>query len=195
MISPGRKRRVKCDETKPECLRCQNFGCACDGYEFPSYKASQLVPRRLLVPKVSGAVQICPQKSSNSAWSDQTFSGRQGGPGHQSLIIRDGGPNTFLDQSLIKIPSGQVYPNITADNLVSPTIIHSPSMTIFESEQEVQYFRFYCSNTAHQLSGVSTLREWYRESVDLFSNRALATAHGLMHFSRHATRNHLCVVQ
>jgi hypothetical protein len=28
-------RRVKCDETKPECLRCQKFGRACDGYAEP----------------------------------------------------------------------------------------------------------------------------------------------------------------
>jgi hypothetical protein len=162
MISPRRKRRVKCDETKPECLRCQNFGCACDGYEFPSYNASQLVPKRLLVPKVPGAVQIFPQKSSNSAWSDQTFSG----PGHQGLSVGDGGPKTSLDQSLMMIPSGQVYPNITTDNPAFPAIIHSPSMTIFESEQEVQYFLFYCSNTAPQLSGVSILREWYHMLVD-----------------------------
>ncbi|KIN02028.1 hypothetical protein OIDMADRAFT_121649, partial [Oidiodendron maius Zn] len=28
-------RRVKCDETKPECLRCQKFGRTCDGYAEP----------------------------------------------------------------------------------------------------------------------------------------------------------------
>ncbi|KAH9204615.1 hypothetical protein DL95DRAFT_319114 [Leptodontidium sp. 2 PMI_412] len=35
-IKPGcvtcRARRVKCDETKPHCLRCQKFGRLCDGY-------------------------------------------------------------------------------------------------------------------------------------------------------------------
>lgn len=31
-----RTRRVKCDETKPQCLRCQRFGVVCDGY--PSSK-------------------------------------------------------------------------------------------------------------------------------------------------------------
>ncbi len=27
-----RTRRVKCDETKPSCLRCEKFGHKCDGY-------------------------------------------------------------------------------------------------------------------------------------------------------------------
>lgn len=49
----ARQRRVKCDETKPECLRCTNFGRKCAGYpskeESPPVKEVNLpVPRRLL---------------------------------------------------------------------------------------------------------------------------------------------------
>jgi hypothetical protein len=49
----NRTRRVKCDETKPECLRCSNFGRKCGGYppkeESPPPKEPTLpVPRRLL---------------------------------------------------------------------------------------------------------------------------------------------------
>ncbi|KAF7916443.1 uncharacterized protein EAE97_012103 [Botrytis byssoidea] len=38
-------RRVKCDETKPGCTRCQNFGRVCDGYELksPSHEPAWLV--------------------------------------------------------------------------------------------------------------------------------------------------------
>jgi hypothetical protein len=35
-------RRVKCDETKPACLRCVRAGRACDGYNVPSRPADQL---------------------------------------------------------------------------------------------------------------------------------------------------------
>ncbi|KAH6678536.1 hypothetical protein B0J14DRAFT_325520 [Halenospora varia] len=41
-------RRVKCDETKPQCLRCQKFGRVCDGYAPEPARArslSQLQPR------------------------------------------------------------------------------------------------------------------------------------------------------
>jgi hypothetical protein len=56
---PSRTRRVKCDETKPECLRCSNFGRKCGGYpkkeESPPPKGPTVpVPRRLL----SKAMQI-----------------------------------------------------------------------------------------------------------------------------------------
>ncbi|TVY46627.1 hypothetical protein LOCC1_G003298 [Lachnellula occidentalis] len=48
-----RQRRVKCDETKPACLRCTNFGRKCGGYpsqeESPPAKEVNLPgPRRLL---------------------------------------------------------------------------------------------------------------------------------------------------
>ncbi|KAF4632937.1 hypothetical protein G7Y89_g5186 [Cudoniella acicularis] len=45
-------RRVKCDETKPQCVRCQKFGRVCDGYAPEPSRArslSQLQPR---VPSV-----------------------------------------------------------------------------------------------------------------------------------------------
>ncbi|CZT00135.1 uncharacterized protein RAG0_08287 [Rhynchosporium agropyri] len=41
-------RRVKCDETKPECLRCQKFGIDCDGY----------APK---TPQVRGLIQLQPR--------------------------------------------------------------------------------------------------------------------------------------
>ncbi|TVY65763.1 Transcriptional regulatory protein moc3, partial [Lachnellula suecica] len=59
-----KQRRVKCDETKPECLRCSNFGRKCAGYpskeESPPVKEMTLpVPRRLL----SKAMQSSPSSS------------------------------------------------------------------------------------------------------------------------------------
>jgi hypothetical protein len=32
MVTACRTRRVKCDETRPECVRCQKSGRNCDGY-------------------------------------------------------------------------------------------------------------------------------------------------------------------
>lgn len=75
-------------------------------------------------------------------------------------------PQTLLDESITMVPYGQLYPDTTTDNPASSAIIFSPSMTIFDSEQEMHYFRFYHNTTAQQLSGVSTLMEWYHERVD-----------------------------
>ncbi|PQE17519.1 putative UPC2 Regulatory involved in control of sterol uptake protein [Rutstroemia sp. NJR-2017a BBW] len=42
-------RRVKCDETKPQCIRCQKFGRICDGYtlETPSRGSVMLIQPRI----------------------------------------------------------------------------------------------------------------------------------------------------
>jgi Fungal Zn(2)-Cys(6) binuclear cluster domain len=156
--SHGRKRRVKCDETKPECLRCQNFGCDCDGYEFTSHKVSWITPRRLLVPRAQGAVHIQPQKSSNGMWSDQMFGSIRGGQVRQARFAKNGSHQALMDRSLAIVSYGKLNPNITTANSAFSTVIQSPSTTIFESEQEIRYFRFYCDTTAQQLSGVSILR-------------------------------------
>lgn len=40
-----RTRRVKCDETKPECSRCLRSGYECDGYAVPRRKKNVLLPK------------------------------------------------------------------------------------------------------------------------------------------------------
>jgi hypothetical protein len=64
LLTRDRIRRVKCDETKPKCIRCGKFGRICDGYEIktictpqptapkPSSRNRQLLPITLapLVP-------------------------------------------------------------------------------------------------------------------------------------------------
>ncbi|KAE8447828.1 hypothetical protein EG329_010057 [Mollisiaceae sp. DMI_Dod_QoI] len=45
------KRRVKCDEGKPECQRCIKFGITCDGYGAPSVLRKTREGKQLLLPK------------------------------------------------------------------------------------------------------------------------------------------------
>ena len=61
-----RKRHIKCDETKPSCLRCSNFGRLCEGYPIeddnpPPKEPGPPITRRLL----SKAVQECGFSSHN----------------------------------------------------------------------------------------------------------------------------------
>lgn len=46
-------RRVKCDETKPHCRRCQKFGRVCDGYPEPPSAKVAVVPIKPRIPSVS----------------------------------------------------------------------------------------------------------------------------------------------
>ncbi|KAH8687114.1 hypothetical protein BGZ60DRAFT_392851 [Tricladium varicosporioides] len=43
-------RRVKCDETRPQCLRCVRFGADCDGYP-PHTRQNVTLNSRILLPK------------------------------------------------------------------------------------------------------------------------------------------------
>ncbi|CZR65187.1 uncharacterized protein PAC_15087 [Phialocephala subalpina] len=65
-------RRVKCDETKPHCLRCRSFKVQCDGYDLPaSAKAKPqtlrpLVPqRKILIPAARPVLPVYKQPASN----------------------------------------------------------------------------------------------------------------------------------
>jgi Fungal Zn(2)-Cys(6) binuclear cluster domain len=63
-----RTRRVKCDEAKPTCLRCQKFGEVCDGYPTaPSGrpKPKPLLPRSTLkpIPPVPKFISRAPMRS------------------------------------------------------------------------------------------------------------------------------------
>ncbi|TVY39574.1 Transcriptional regulatory protein [Lachnellula occidentalis] len=45
-------RRVKCDETKPHCVRCQKFGIGCDGYVTEPQQSQGLLQLRPRIPSV-----------------------------------------------------------------------------------------------------------------------------------------------
>ncbi|KAG4442728.1 hypothetical protein IFR05_001745 [Cadophora sp. M221] len=46
-------RRVKCDETKPQCLRCQKFGRVCDGYAPEPAQSRGLIQLQPRIPSTS----------------------------------------------------------------------------------------------------------------------------------------------
>ncbi|KAH7330318.1 hypothetical protein BKA65DRAFT_404314 [Rhexocercosporidium sp. MPI-PUGE-AT-0058] len=46
-------RRVKCDETKPQCLRCQKFGRTCDGYSPEPVQSRGLLQLQPRIPSTS----------------------------------------------------------------------------------------------------------------------------------------------
>lgn len=49
-----RARRIKCDETRPSCLKCSKSGRICQGYELPTANASKSNPP-LLLPRAAAS--------------------------------------------------------------------------------------------------------------------------------------------
>ncbi|RFU25098.1 hypothetical protein B7463_g11236, partial [Scytalidium lignicola] len=64
-----KQRRVKCDETKPGCIRCQNLGRECGGYapEAPDETTKQAPP----VPIHPRPMTVIPQNPSGAAVGDE----------------------------------------------------------------------------------------------------------------------------
>ncbi|KAG0651973.1 transcription regulator [Hyphodiscus hymeniophilus] len=61
------KRHIKCDESKPSCLRCSNFGRVCEGYPNEEDNSSQREPPAPTTRKIlSKAVQECALSSQTS---------------------------------------------------------------------------------------------------------------------------------
>lgn len=138
VLTLDRKRTVKCDETKPECLRCQNFGCACDGYEFPSNKVARVVAKRPLVPKNTAPVQMQTRRPSTCFWFDQMIGGKHADAIHQALVDKSGDLGSLLKLSSTTIPYKQLQLFVSTDNPASSITIYAPSTNIFENDQEKQ---------------------------------------------------------
>lgn len=71
-----RTRRVKCDETKPFCLRCLKFGTECNGYASPAVKSAiVLKPKpiqpRLTIPKTTSHTSFLYTPRSNRFVTEQ----------------------------------------------------------------------------------------------------------------------------
>lgn len=57
----ARKRHLKCDETKPSCIRCQNDGHKCDGYHvLPAPPQRNTPPGKSPCPRVPSALPLLP---------------------------------------------------------------------------------------------------------------------------------------
>ena len=64
-------RRVKCDEAKPHCLRCQKFGRACDGYAVPSSR--QGVAIAILQPRIPSVSIYTPDVSIHNTEDESRY--------------------------------------------------------------------------------------------------------------------------
>jgi hypothetical protein len=65
---------VKCDESRPSCLRCTRFGRRCEGYEaniLPTSLRGSVAPKKLISPPKSWAVPAPPLRVSFN--SDQEY--------------------------------------------------------------------------------------------------------------------------
>ncbi|CZR69450.1 uncharacterized protein PAC_19350 [Phialocephala subalpina] len=145
-------RRVKCDEGKPVCLRCCNFGMKCDGY---SVRRSRQDPRQAVRP-------ILPSPSYSAVGMGSSTQRN----GHPSIKARQT-PLTKTPSTILTIPRrstlSSISPSKEAQEVLkreSLVLMHCPSANRFKTQREYLYHEFFRSNVAEQLSGFMPSTLW-----------------------------------
>ncbi|KAH8805736.1 hypothetical protein F5884DRAFT_680551 [Xylogone sp. PMI_703] len=139
-----KSRRVKCDETRPQCNRCVKSGRVCDGY--PAYN-----PRN----RSADVIPILPRPPQNGASS--STSGTSPAP-----LLPSGSSNTptslFTSRTLVRRLPRQRQPKRP------PSLIgYTPSVSISFNAQESLYFQLFREHTATELSGFFNSNFWTRD--------------------------------
>ncbi|KAF4617105.1 hypothetical protein G7Y89_g15044 [Cudoniella acicularis] len=141
-------RRVKCDETRPQCIKCVRSGRTCDGY--PAFRRT-----------VEVAVPIAPRpRSMSSSTSPPSTAAVSTSP--RSIVVRK--PMRVIHKPQTTPPP---TPTITR---FSPTI-HAPGGLSFD-EQEGQYFQVFRTHTASELSGFFDSEFWTRSVLQVSHSEA-----------------------
>jgi hypothetical protein len=114
-----RIRRVKCDEAKPSCVRCQKFGIDCDGYISLGAKATNSQATKLLLPKCTDKQPLPFESLVPSACRDDRqlvshFMGSQQAKGlfnwrHTVLGMRLIVPSSFPKPTIYRAPPAQNF--------------------------------------------------------------------------------------
>ncbi|KAL2075090.1 hypothetical protein VTL71DRAFT_32 [Oculimacula yallundae] len=167
-------RRVKCDETRPQCLKCVRSNRQCEGY--PAYKrtvesAIPIAPRPEILP--SGGPILSASISSASSSGSQPAS-KPVPRRHRVIRVPP------VKKRHVVIPANPVTQQISprqTPELPSPTI-YRPGGFAFDS-QEGQYFQVFRTHTASELSGFFDSEFWQR-SVLQESHSEAAIRHAVV---------------
>ncbi|OWO98781.1 transcription factor Cys [Marssonina coronariae] len=139
-------RRVKCDEARPQCLKCVKSGRPCEGY--PAHKRT-----------VDFAIPIAPRPELEPRASVLAASPASAAPQKQHHLARP--PRMPRKKTAIVLNSAvQHHPPQQTPQLPSPTV-YRPGGLIFDA-QESQYFQVFRTHTASELSGFFDSEFWQR---------------------------------
>ncbi|TGO62856.1 hypothetical protein BOTNAR_0108g00170 [Botryotinia narcissicola] len=154
-----KNRRVKCDETRPECTKCVRSGRRCDGY--PAYNprnrhANTTLP---IAPRPSNAGLESHSIPSHNTIITTTL------PGSTALIPRK--TSRIINKSRSIGPLSPTTPSVLTPSTINSIEIDSeifrpPTLGLPFDAKEGQYFQVFRTHTASELSGFFDSEFWTR---------------------------------
>ncbi|KAL3426784.1 hypothetical protein PVAG01_00293 [Phlyctema vagabunda] len=148
-----KNRRVKCDETRPQCAKCVKAGRQCSGY--PAYN-----PRRegvRIAPPVIRPRDTSMSNGNLAASSISSSSGSSSSPSPPSL--------RQLTTTLVHKPRRKpvARPASPPTSTTKFSLLNlAPSIGYVDDPQEGLYFRLFREHTANELSGFFDSKFWTR---------------------------------
>ncbi|KAB8296672.1 hypothetical protein EYC80_002096 [Monilinia laxa] len=147
-------RRVKCDESRPQCTKCVRSGRHCDGY--PAYNPKNR--------HVNSTLPIAPRPTNAGLESKSTSS--------NNFLINtiSSGSTSLVPREIVRIVNKAKYinPSIPTTHSTIPSIeidsslFRPPTLGLAFDAKEGQYFQVFRTHTASELSGFFDSEFWTR---------------------------------
>ncbi|KAM3513154.1 hypothetical protein MY11210_003179 [Beauveria gryllotalpidicola] len=140
-----KKRRIKCDEKRPECTQCVRSGKACVGYPPPSRHARPPMEIRI-APKPLAAMHPATAPPTGAEAQPMGISMLQ-----KQIVLppRRPGRRRKMMEQYRSLSASAAHPNL-----------HRPSMALPLQPTEIMYFELFRLHTASQLSGYFNSNFW-----------------------------------
>ncbi|QSZ36950.1 hypothetical protein DSL72_009041 [Monilinia vaccinii-corymbosi] len=153
-------RRVKCDETRPQCTKCVRSGRQCDGY--PYNPRNKHVKNTLpIAPRPSGnAAGLDPPSSSSTTFMIPTTTTASSASASASLVPLRPPRVTHKSKSIDTPPptSTTLGPIVEIDT----ELFRPPTLGLAFNAEEGRYFQVFRTHTASELSGFFDSDFWTR---------------------------------
>ncbi|KAM3455823.1 hypothetical protein NHJ6243_008418 [Beauveria neobassiana] len=153
-----KKRRIKCDEQRPECTQCVRSGKACVGYPPPSRHARPSMEIRIAPKPLAAMMHAAPAPAPAPAPLTGGAAAEAQPMGismlQKQVVLPPRRPGRRRKMMMM-----EQYKSLCA-SAAHPPNLHGPSMALPLQPAEIMYFELFRLHTASQLSGYFNSNFW-----------------------------------
>ncbi|PQK11916.1 hypothetical protein BB8028_0003g05360 [Beauveria bassiana] len=153
-----KKRRIKCDEQRPECTQCVRSGKACVGYPPPSRHARPSMEIRIAPKPLAAMMHAAPAPAPAPA-PPTGGAAAEAQPMGISMLQKQVVLPPRRPGRRRKMMMMEQYKSLCA-SAAHPPNLHGPSMALPLQPAEIMYFELFRLHTASQLSGYFNSNFW-----------------------------------